>query len=146
MKVLKPFMRDGVKYRRDDPPPEGIDNITLRHYQRHGMVSGVDDVAAKQEAMRPARKPRTQRIPPSNLAASATAGAPSDLQIDSLPSSEAMAQDTISKGSEGPASGVQTPRPDVARLLGPNETPIMAPAQQRLLGPTENSDLTEQTP
>ena len=50
MKVLKTFVRDGVKYRRGDPLPKGLDNPTVAKYERHGMVGelNADDVARQE--------------------------------------------------------------------------------------------------
>jgi len=52
MKVLKPFVRDGQRYKPGDPAPIGLDGPTVAHYKRHGMIGSADPVPKKASAPR----------------------------------------------------------------------------------------------
>lgn len=59
MEIAKTFDRNGVRYRPGDPLPEGLDQITLDHYKRHGMVREAKPQETKPEG--PKRRTSTPR-------------------------------------------------------------------------------------
>ena len=62
MKVLKSFIRQGLRYKPGDDAPSNLDAETMKHYERNGMLGAAP--AGK------ASKPRTTRTPtPANTQA-----------------------------------------------------------------------------
>ena len=61
MKIAKPFLRDGVVLQPGDPVPAGLDDETIRHYLRHGMVARDSEQLAARQAQQTGRGAGQQR-------------------------------------------------------------------------------------
>ncbi|MDA8522315.1 hypothetical protein [Acidovorax sp. NCPPB 4044] len=63
MKIAKPFLRDGVVLQPGDPLPTGLDDETVKHYLRHGMVARSHDQTATPAPHQSGRSARTPSQP-----------------------------------------------------------------------------------
>lgn len=112
MKIAKPFLRDGVVLQPGDPLPTGLDDETVKHYLRHGMVARSHDQAAA-----PAPQQAGRSTGASRQAAGARAPKPTTAQ-QPTPASAQQA---------GPAS-TQLAGPSIAVTLTPTTTKDAEPA------------------
>ena len=62
MKVIKPFVRDGVRYNRGDAAPSGLDKQAVAHYLQLGLVEQGATIAGG-PSVRPAMKTASAPAP-----------------------------------------------------------------------------------
>lgn len=79
MKVLKPFMRNGVRYRRGDDVPADVDKTALASYERLGMI-GTASAGSSQLSTQTPKPPTSSRGQGRKAPANTQAAAPANAQ------------------------------------------------------------------
>lgn len=134
MKIAKPFLRDGVVLQPGDPLPAGVDDETVKHYLRHGMVARDSDQPAAPQAQqtgrgagqqRQASNARTPR--PSNTPAAAPAQTPlagPSIAVTLTPTTTKDAATEAAQPSDpgNPPGADKPPSSDGAGASGTSET------------------------
>ena len=82
MEIAKTFDRNGVRYRPGDPLPEGLDQVTLDHYKRYGMVREAKPREAKPEGpKRRTSAPRPKEAKPTGPSETSQLTAQAELSV-----------------------------------------------------------------
>lgn len=108
--VAKPFLRGAVRYRRNEPAPEGLDAITQAEYLRLGMLAPAQTKPtgpAKRAA--PAPRSTPQPKPTETKPAAQSATQTEAASADEATNSEANNSENVQQQAQGATEDVAQP-------------------------------------